>query len=270
MKKISLYVIVDTIFKLGLLFTLNLIWCIYFLRTVWLCILVSLVSSVLTIFFANLISAKKTERKKPKLEEDTFIENIKNTFVYMSNAQIVDFFFNLAKSKHRAIKHSKYVEVKDIKNIIIYPNFKMANLTCDDVIEIYNKCKKENVKKIIILCNKYDSNITAILDNFECKTIVLDYIQTYKMLLKPYEFYPKIKTFKNPKIKNTLAQLKTVAFNKKKTRAYVLSAFFMLFASIFVSYKIYYLIVASTLIVFAILCQFNFSSSKQSNEELLG
>ncbi len=266
MKKISFLAIVDYIFKFFLFFVLNIIWGLYFIKAKWVAIILSIVVSILTIIIIDLIENKKAKRKRPKLNETKHIEDIKNTFIFMPNNDVVNFFYKLASTRHSCQIKNDYVEVLNEQNVIIYPCFKNASLTSDDVIEIYNKIEKQNVKKILILCNKYDSNIESLLQNFLCKTIVLDYTQTYFSLLKEYEFYPSITVVQNKKAKNTFNNILSTVFNKKRTRKYIVSSLFIIFASFFVMYKIYYLIVATILLIFAILCQFSFNKNNDLNE----
>lgn len=270
MKKFSLYILVDIFFKFILLFTINIIWSLYFIRTIWLSIVMSLIITVAILFICSFIDKKKTKRKMPKIKESQHIEDIKNTFIYMKQCEQIDFFYNLASSKHKTNKTQDYVEVIADKKTILYPLFKMGKLSQDTLIEIYNNIEKTNVKKIIILCNNYDLKVNECISNFKIKTLVLDCKQTYYQLLNVYEFYPEITIKPKQKTKNNFKQLFMIAFNKKKTKGYLTSAFFIIFASFFVIYKVYYLIVATILIFFAILCQFEFKFNKIEKEELIG
>lgn len=269
MKKFSLYILVDIFFKFILLFTINIIWSLYFIRTIWLSLLCAFFVTVLIIVISSIIDRKKEKRKSGKLEETQHIEDIKNTFIYMKHSDQIDFFYNLASTKHQAIKNQNHIEVLTDQKTIIVPHFKTENLTQDSIIEIYNNIEKDKVKKIIILCTNYDIKINECISNFKIKTIVLDYKQTYTHLLNVYEFYPEITIRPKKKVKNSFRQLCSTAFSKKKTKGYLTSALFIIFASFFVIYKVYYLIVATILIIFAILCQFEFKFNKIEKEELI-
>lgn len=266
MKKITLFTIVDYLFKFCLFFILNIIWCLYFFNSIIVVFVVSIIATVLEIVLIDTVSIKKLKRQKPKTEELQHMENINLSFIFMPHDQVVDFFYKLCSTKHNSIKNINYVEVLNETKTIVYPCFKNANLTSDDVIEFYNNCNKDNVKKIIILCNKFDSDINEVVNNLSVKIIVLDYKQTYYSLLKKYEFYPPITTQNKQTIKSSYKLILSNAFNKKRTRGYVVSSIFIIFASFFVSYRIYYLIVASILLVFAIICQTSKTSCKTETD----
>ncbi len=266
MKKFTFFTIVDYIFKFCLFFILNLIWCLYIFNGFWSIFLVSIVASIAEIVLIDIISIKKLKHIKPKTEELQHMENINTTFIFMAQEQVVDFFYKLCSTKHNTVKTINHVEVLNETKTIVYPCFKNASLTSDDVIGFYNACNKNNVKKIIILCNKFETDVITTTNKLAVKTIVLDYKQTYYSLLKKYEFYPPITIQNEQKLKNGYKQILANAFNKKRTRGYVVSSIFIIFASFFVAYRIYYLIVASILLVFAIVCQTNKNTCKNESD----
>ncbi|MBE7082814.1 MAG: hypothetical protein E7378_04005 [Clostridiales bacterium] len=205
------------------------------------------------------------------------IKDITNTFIFMPQDQILEFFCNLANTKHKAKIIDNFVVIGEKSFTILSPHFNNDGLNCDKLIETYNQISKmfaqniefNNIKKIIICTNKNKENVDFVVDNFCLSTIILDAKQTYLQLLKAYEFYPKITVQEKPKAKNTFKKLLAIAFDKKRTKSYVLSALFMFFASFFVFYKIYYLIVATLLLSFAILCQTNLPFNKVEKEKLI-
>lgn len=267
MKKISLYIIIDFAFKFLLLFTINLIWTLYFIQKTWISILLSGIIAVLTILLFNFLSSKKQEKNNIKLKEKIYAQNVKDTFILMKQKNVVEFFCELAKSQHEAECFSKYVLIN--KQIVLSPNIKSRQLEIDELIDLYNQINKKNINKIIILCNNFNPNIEKILNNFDTKTIVLDFNQTYNLLLKKYNMFPKITIKSDAKAKSTFKQILSSAFDKKKTRGYVVSAMFIIFSSFFVSFRVYYLIVATILLIFALLCQFEQKFNKPSKENLL-
>lgn len=263
MKNVSLYLIVDLVFKFILLFLFNLIWCTYFISNTPLALSLSVVLAILTIFIIYKINGKKEIKKLALLNEEQKIENIKNTFLFMTNQEITVFFYKLALSRHGCTKYENYIQITTPQNpIILYPHFKCATTSQDDILQIYKMFKNKPLKRLIILTNQLEPNAQAITQNFKFETLVLNHKETYYSLLKPYEFYPEIQIKHKPKTKNTFRQILSVSLNKKKTKGYFLSALFLLFSSLFTRYKIYYLIFSSILIVLALISRFNPSFNK--------
>ena len=268
--KQQFFVIIDYLFKFILIFLLNLIWCLYFINKPAISILVSILLTILIIFISNKVIIKRSIKTKLSLAEKQKIQNITNTFIFMSNEEILDFFYKLSSSKHNSEKLNNFVLVNNQnKKIALYPTFKTEPLSQDNLIEIYNKCKTINVEKIIVLTNKYSPNLQDTIENFSCETIILNNEQTYSLLLKEYEFYPEITIKQKATPKKTFKQILNYALNKKRTKSYVISALFLLFSSLFVSYKIYYLIFASILITLAIFSRFNKPFNKVTKLNLL-
>lgn len=269
MKKLTIINLIDLFFKSMLLFFLNLIWTLYFIQVGWLCVILSLITSIGMLILIEYRKKKKTKRTKPLLEEQNLIENITNTFIYMPQNLVVAFFNNMLQKDYKTQVHKNYLSIESTSPIILYPYFKNENLNSDKLIEIYNSISPKKFKRLIILTNKYNPNVLGTINNFKNQVLILDNKQTYYNFCNKFNCYPKLIVFNKPQPKNTYKQLLAIAFNKKKTKGYALSALFIVFSSIFVTYKIYYLIVASILIIFAILSQFQFNFNKIQEENIL-
>lgn len=270
MKNISLFVVIDNIFKLLLFFLFNFIWCTYFIKTAWLSVFLSVLIAFLTLFITNKINQKKYKKHEGSLKLEQRMIDIRNTFIYMNNNDILSFFKKLICTKHNCEIIDDYIMVKtNEKPIYLFPYFKQSSLTPDDVLTIYKKINNKEIKRLIILTNSIGGDVSAITSNFNFETLILDYKQTYSDLLEKYEFYPEISLKTKPKAKNTFKQILNISINKKKTKGYLLSALFLVFSSMFVSFRIYYLLVASVLVFLAILSFTSPNFNKTSKANLL-
>lgn len=268
--KISLYVWVDNAFRLLLLFLFNLIWCTYLFKSPPYNIVVALLVAILACIVINLIDKKKNNRNIPKLKQEQHIKDVTTSFIYMTSQEILEFFKRLVITKHSCEIKDDYIVIKGGSgNIILYPHFKASNFNKDDLAYIVRKIKNLSVKKMIVLSCEYDGNVLSDNNIFPFELILLNATQTYTNLLRMYEFYPEIKLKSKPKTKATISSICSLAFNRKKTKGYLLSALCLFFASFFVIYKVYYLIVSSALVLFAIISYYNPQISKISKEKLL-
>jgi len=268
MKKISLMLIFDCVFKFILLFSLNIIWTLYFIRITWLSVICAIILPIIEILIGKYFLFRRNKKTAPKLQEQQHIEDVNNAFIFMAQKKVLNFFNKLFSSTHDTkIKHD-YIIIGQETPIIIYPCFKLNKLNSDEIIKMYNSITEKNIKRILILCNSYETNIVQVLNNFKTQVIILDKVKIYYNFLKPKSTFPEINSNTPTKNKLKFKEIIQIAFNKKKTKSYFLSAFFILFSSIFVSYKIYYLIFASILFIFAILSRFNFSYVKPEQDYL--
>ena len=170
----------------------------------------------------------------------------------------LDFFENLAKKKYKAQKNKKYIIVEhDDGNVILYPNLSFSALAAEDIKKIVLELNKQDYRKIVIPCGEINKECYDFISKFNKEIILLDKYETYSKLYKDYDFYPEI--IKNEKInkKATFKEILDFSFNKYKVKSYLLSALALLFSSLFVRNNLYYCIVASVLMIFAILSFFN-------------
>jgi len=269
MKKISLILVLDYVFKFILLFCLNIIWTLYFFSSGIIALILAIIFSAFEVCLINLFFYKKNKFKAPKLQEKQHIEDVTKSLIFMSEKNILSFFNKLFSQTHQSKIKNNCILLGEESPIVISLFFKVNKLSADDLISIYNNANNLKPKRILVLCNCYDSSIMQILNNFKTQIIILDKIKTYYNFLKPNNFYPEVNENKKTKKKTSFIQIAQIAFSKKKTKSYLLSAIFILFSSLFVSYQIYYLIFASILFIFAILCQCNFAFTRVKEEDLL-
>ena len=270
MKNISIYIIVDNLFRFILLFLVNLIWCTYFISPSYVSVLLAFGMSILMIYILNKIHGKNNVKKLIQLKEEQRIEDITNTFLFMTKSEIVSFFYRLASSRHKCTIKFNHIEIEtESLPVYLYPMFKPNELDSLAVLEIYKKIKDKKIKRIIILTNTIAQNISNITKYFNFEVIILNKKECYYKLLKEYEFYPEIKIKNNKIIKNNFKQILQFALNKRKTKSYLFSAIFLIFSSIFVRNKLYYLIFSSILILLALFSHLNPTFNKIEKNNLL-
>lgn len=266
MKHFSLYNFIDNSFKLILLFLFNFIWCSYFFNGKS-AFFISLALAIILCLITNKISNIKFKKLNLKNNQKAYYESVKTSLLLMTNSEVISFFYNLASTKHSAIKHNCHIEVlSNNSSILLWPIFKMSDLTTDDIINIYKKVKHKKIKRLIFLTNTVAPNVQSLVLKFNFETIVYNYEQTFNNLLLFYNYFPPTQTETMPKKnKTTFSQVLKIAFNKKRTKDYLLSAIFIFFSSFFVVYKVYYCLISSLLVLFAIFSYFNPSFNKKTS-----
>ena len=118
MKNFKLYYLFDTLFRLFIIFLICFVWLRYFVKTLWLSLVLSCIATLMIDFALKLIRDKKKNKKDIITKQKQKIENIINSLVFSDDKQVVDFFLNLSQKKHSAIKKSSYV-------IVSHPNKKI-------------------------------------------------------------------------------------------------------------------------------------------------
>ena len=249
MKNLNIFKTFDVFFRLTVIILFNLVWCRYFIRNLPLSILATVIATTIIEIAVHFISKKQNKNKSQKQEFISDLEQYTNTFLFWSSTQVVTFFYNLAKTKYSVTKRTHFIQIEHPSSrIILYPYFMFKDLTCDDVIFVFNKVKNLCPIRIIICTNKVDSGAINIAEKLPIEIVILDQKQTYKNLLKKYDFYPPKTQLNKPQTK-TLKQLLAYALNKKRTKGYFFTSVLMLFCSFIVPYKLYYVVMSSILLV---------------------
>ena len=271
MRKVNL--IFQEVLKFSLVFMFAFVWCRYLIRkNLWLALLISLLLTTSVYLLLFFLSRKNQNKSSLKLKEKEDAENMFLSLACKDNP--MDFFFDLASKKHKnIIKHKNYISVnhqeKNFKTILWFEN-SFSGLTISKFMEIYSKIKKEKANKIVVCCKEIaDKNLSSFCHNFDECFLILDEYETYQKLYKFYDYYPKItKKYKTEK-KMIFKDFVAFSFNKQRTKGYLFSAFILILSSIFIRATIYYCLVASLLIVFALISQFNpYFNTKKENEIL--
>lgn len=266
MRKINL--ILQEILKFVLLFLFSFIWTRYFLRKLWIAICVSLILAISVYFILFILKQKKQTKIGLKLKEK---EEAENMFLSLScEDNPMEFFIKLASKKHKDIKKCKnYIVINHLKEnvkTILWFDSSFYGLTIARFMEIYSKVKKEKATKIVICCKEItEKQLFTFSQNFEEKFLFLNEYDTYEKLYKFYNYFPEVtKKFSKEK-KMVFKDFLAYSFNKKRTKGYLFSAFILILSSLFIRTTIYYCIIASILVVFALISQFNpyYNSNKE-------
>ena len=266
MRKINL--ILQEILKFVLLFLFFFVWTRYFLRKLWTAILISLLLTACLYAILFILKRKKQNKIGLKLKEK---EEAENMFLSLScESNPMDFFVKLASKKHKEIKKYKnYLVINHVndgvKTLLWFDN-SFYGLTIARFMEIYGKVKKEKATKIVICCKEIaEKQLITFSQNFNEKFLFLNEYDSYEKLYKFYDCYPEITRKYSKEKKMVFKDFIAYSFNKKRTKGYLFSAFILILSSLFIRTTIYYCIIASILVVFALVSQFNpyYNSNKE-------
>ncbi len=269
MRRISL--IFQEILKFVLIFLLSFIWLRYFIRKLWIAVLVSVLVSAaiygILLFFQRRKQAKIGLKLKEKMDAE-------NMFLSLAcEDKPIDFFVQLASKKHDNItKHKNHLVIKHETGTktLLYADFSFEGLNIPRFMTIYNKIKKEKCGKIVICCREVsDKQLVSFCQNFEEKFLILDEYQTYEKLYKFYDCFPKITHQYKKEKRLAFKEFLAYSFNKQRTKGYLFSSLILILCGLFVRTTIYYCVIASLLVVFALISQFNPYFNVKGEPEIL-
>ena len=128
-------------------------------------------------------------------------------------------------------------------------------------------CKK--LSKCILILHPESKIMASFVKNFDIDVQLLDQYDAYQKLYKIYDVYPEIKySYKKDK-KLALKDLAMYSLNRARAKGYFFSALILVFSSFFVRANLYYAIVASLLVILALISLYDPFSKNKINKELL-
>ncbi len=258
------------ILKCSLIFLIAFIWLRFFLHKLWLSFTLALAITCLTELAIYIFKKKNNNKMNLKLKEREDAENMFFSLISMTNG--IEFFENLAKTRHNNVLRKKdylIVTNNEKERILLYPFLKLDALTPQDIVNIQKNSLKENIQKIIIACYDYTKDCPLFIKNFDNNILLLNKDESYALLFKEYQFFPEI-TNKYKKTSNlSLKDLIAYSFNRSRTKGYVFSAIILFITSFFVRVNVYYCVIATILLLFALVSYVNPKYNKKADCELL-
>lgn len=260
--------IFQILLQVALIFFIVLIWARYFISSLWLSLLVSGIVTTIIGLLIRFLQNKTNTAKNLKLQEKEDAENIFLSLCTSSTP--LNFFYELAKTKHKAIKKGKYILIEHEEDIVaLIPILSFSPLQSDDLLPFISLAKKNNWKKIVVVCGEVDRNTNSFAKNFDIEILLLDKYNSYSNLYKPYDFFPTI-TMKYKKDKKlAFKDLVAYSFNRGRTKGYLFSAFILFLSSLLIRPSIYYCIIASLLLLFALISYTNPYFNPKIKKEVL-
>lgn len=266
MKKI-LYVL-QILLKLLLIFAIAFIWLRFFVKPLWLSIIISIGVTFLFEIMHRYFQKRNKTQKNLKLKEKEDADNM--FFSLTTDNKYINFFEEMLKTRHAEIitKKSYLIINKENKNIVLYPCFKLEPLTPNTVVEILKNIKQIKVEKIIIACYEYDKQLQVFIKNFNEEILLFDRYECY-CLYKEYDFYPEITQQYKKEAKLTFKDLLGFAFNKSRTKGYLVSSIILFITSFFVKLNIYYCVISSLLMLLALISYINPKYNNNKTNEVI-
>ena len=255
--------------KICMIFLFVFVWIRFFVRKFYLSLLISSLITVVCELFLLFITKKISKSSTLKIKEK---EDAENMFFSLSNSDSQGLFLRKLFQKYSTVEKvcSHYIICKkDSQKYLVYFADNYDGLGCEKLFEIIKKFKKENIQKTIILCRQIkEKDVYAFVNSFDGKVIVLDEYQTYQKLYKKHQIFPEITNKLPTEKKMSFKLLVAYSFNKKRTKGYLFSAFILILSSIFVRATLYYCLISTVLLFFAVFSYFNPQFNKKETSLL--
>ena len=254
MAKFKIVNLIDKLFITCATFLIIYAWINFYIRNLWTTFILSLIFCSATLYVFYFFINKKQTRENLNKQQIQAIDLNYYVFKLTPTKQKLTLLKEIFKKYNPTIKNLTLRYERNNKKTMLVFATKYDIIDNKILLNIIDEFNDEFVDEIHIVCCDIVNNInTKIFVNTEIKFI------TKKILYLDYflkhNIFPDQTNINLNSTKLTLNALIKNMFNSYKAKGYFLCGFVLIFSSIILPYHFYYLIVGSTLLLFALICK---------------
>lgn len=253
MSKFKFVNIVDTLFLSVVTFFITFAWIQFFIKNLILSLICSAFITGAILFIILWFKSKKTINNQHLSEQSHNLALFKIAIQTMSNLKLTTTLKKLLPRTYQPKSCKGDINfIKDGTLYLITCCFD-EKLTETKLLEII---KLKNASNIIIICSNLNSDIEVISKAFKNKTIELISLDQLFKIFNQKNISINTSHIDLSKHKVTLKQIFKNSLSRNKSKGYFISGLVLLFTSLIIPYKIYYVVFSSILFVLSIICRF--------------
>jgi len=267
MNKSTVSFIFDFIFYSFLIFFISFIWLRLYIHDDTLIIILASVITLILSIILSVIYKKKVDKYKLSKKEKKEKKEILNKLIFSNNIEINNYLSKFFE-KNKIIKHREELEItKNDEKILVFNCFILNNCDNDFILSAIKKSCKLKIKKIMIFASSFNKDCYAFVKNIkEFKIKLINFDEFYFSFIKKEKILPQNSILYEEKNIFTFKELLNIAFNRKKTKGYVVTGLIFLISSVFLRYNIYYIVFTTLMFMFAFFSYFNKPFNKKTSD----
>lgn len=260
MSKFRLINILDIIFITIASFLLVFAWVQFFLRNLIFSLLISAIITSSMLITIKLIKSKHLSRLQNKTRLEADILKFKLTIQTLPSTKFAQLI--------------KKIIPKDLdphiqKGDIIFTNNNFPT-TCTyasdlNINTLLKIIKEKPTNSLIIFCPDYSQDVKHISTSFQNKSIKLVKLDELYPIFNQHNIQIDTSNINLHKCKLTLKEIALNAISRDKSKGYFISGIILLFTSIIIPFKIYYVIFSTILMSLSIICRFRTKPKTSKN-----
>lgn len=270
---VKIYNFFNLFFRLILIYFIVFIWIRYYSQDIHFSIWITALITFFAEIIFRIITGKKQSKIKLKEEELKKIELYNNTFTFNDDKYTLNFFYELAKTKHTAQKKKEFIliEHQTGEKIILFPYYTLRPFSADDLIFVINKTKNTEADKLVLCVSSVAKDAIKISGMMQKKILILEKEDVYIKLLKQYQYFPNEKDLfvLRETQKSKIKQLLKYSINKKRSKGYFISSLILMLSSLIVPYNIYYLTFSTLLLLLSLISLLSPLFAKKLPEQVI-
>lgn len=254
MSKFRLVNLIDKLFISSCIFLLIYAWINFYIRNLWTTFILSLIFSFAIIFVLYYFIDKKQDKRINSKKRTDEINKCYLAFRLLPTKNQLELLKTIIDNNHVSTIHNDTLTyIKDNKKHLIILATNIDKLTETDVMNILQGIDKTEPKNINIVCNSYAPMKTKILKN--CNISLTDKERLYDEFFLSLSTFPDTSNIDSSITKFSWRDFLLNLFKPNKARSYFFAGLILLFSSIILPYHIYYRVIGSILILFALTCK---------------
>jgi len=261
MSKFKFINLVDYVFLLFTIFLIVFAWVQYFVRNILFSFLISAFITLAIMWIIGWFKCKKRTLSQNQIEENKSLSLFKLAIQTLPNSKLTSL-IKLLLPIDIQIKTSKGDILFEKENISHLITFQFAeDLTESKLLEII---KQKSATHLTIIGTNFNPEVQTLSKAFTNKTIELISLeQLFKICNnKNIKLDTSNIDINNPK--TSIKELFKNSLSRNKSKGYFISGLVLLFTSLIIPYKVYYVMFSSILFVLSILCRFKPKSKASS------
>ena len=237
------------------------VWINYYLRNFSSAITISISIVIFIELVIYLLHKNKQLHTKVIANNKQIISSINISLIHSTLSTNLTYYSNILKTMYCSQKYKDcIVAIIDRKKVCVVPTYKPTSCNQNDIAKCIAIAVLHKADKLIVLSNTFDSTTTKYVQQIHGIEIELyDLELTYSTLLHSQELPQCPITISQPKL--SYKDIFRIAFDRQRTKGYLMSGLILIISSLFVPYNIYYVVSGSILMLFALIC----STKKRAN-----
>ena len=245
--------IISTLFRYGIYISLYFLWINYYYRNIFISFFLSIIISIITDKVIQIFVSKRNTYVSLKSTEKKLITDFSIHFLCSTKYENINYFSSLFHNPNTKKTKDYFI----INDTTFLPYYFKRELTEDDIYTIY-RSYNITTTTLVVLCSTISESAIAFSSSIEnYRFVILDEKAVYAKFLKPLSAtLPNTIKFKKRE-KLHFKEFLAIALNRHTAKGYFSSAFVILLSSLFIRYKIYYIVFATMLFVLSYISYFN-------------
>jgi len=252
MSKFKFINIVDVIFLSILTFFIIFAWVQFFLKNFLLSLFVSAILACSVMLIVKHIKSRKYSSKQQSLANTSNLTRFKLAIQTMQTSKLVSIIKKLIPSKYLPKTTNNDIYFKKNESEHIFTFYYSAPLNDSKVLDIIKNKKADN---IIIFCSTFDKDAKLVSSAFKNKKIELINLEQLYQLFNSKNIEIDTKNIDLNKSKISFKEIIKNSLSRKKSKGYFISGLILLFTSIIIPYRLYYVLFSSALFLLSLLCR---------------